>query len=210
MRRQCDPRLPRTAEDKRKVVARLLADPEWAKWADREIGRICAVSPTFVGTIRAELSTVDSSATPRTYKKRGKTSTMKTAEIGKSTRKRAAAKPDAAPKVGNAGSPRPVTTTSGSEDLAGAPALQLEQALERARQAEDGFAAMQARFFEATAEVSALKARGAKRSRRHHRPKDDVDKGGFAPGTLEVIAANPVTDERPIVPPIVRRNGAGH
>jgi hypothetical protein len=32
--------LPNNA-DKRKAVSRLLADPEWGQWSDREIGRRC-------------------------------------------------------------------------------------------------------------------------------------------------------------------------
>lgn len=38
----------RTQEDKRRAVETLLKDPEWSKWTDREIGRQCRVSHTFV------------------------------------------------------------------------------------------------------------------------------------------------------------------
>lgn len=58
--------LRRTNADKRRAVARLLADPEWATWSDREIGRHCGVSNTMVSNMRAELvavSTVDSPVT---------------------------------------------------------------------------------------------------------------------------------------------------
>jgi hypothetical protein len=41
--------LPRSKEDKRRAVSRLLDDPEWVKWSDREIARRCCVTPTFVG-----------------------------------------------------------------------------------------------------------------------------------------------------------------
>lgn len=52
--------LPRTNADKRRAVLRLLADPEWAKWSDREIAKACRVSHEMVRQQR-QLSTVDSS-----------------------------------------------------------------------------------------------------------------------------------------------------
>ena len=48
--------LPRTNADKRRAVRTLLTDREWAQWSDREIAIRCAVSHTFVATLRAELS----------------------------------------------------------------------------------------------------------------------------------------------------------
>lgn len=48
--------LRRSNADKRRAVALLLGDEEWTRWSDREVARRCGVSPTFVGTLRAELS----------------------------------------------------------------------------------------------------------------------------------------------------------
>jgi hypothetical protein len=50
--------LPRTNADKRHSVELALA--KWPNVSDRELAKICAVSPTFVGTVRDQLSTVDS------------------------------------------------------------------------------------------------------------------------------------------------------
>src|SRR5262249_23433356 len=41
---------------KRRAVGRMLLDPEWRKWADREIARQCGVSHPFVATMRNELA----------------------------------------------------------------------------------------------------------------------------------------------------------
>jgi hypothetical protein len=48
--------LQRSHADKRKAVTTLLSDQEWARWSDREIGRLAGVSHTTVATIREELS----------------------------------------------------------------------------------------------------------------------------------------------------------
>jgi len=45
----------RTNEDKQQAVDRLLADEEWAQWANTEIARYCDVSHTFVGNRRSIL-----------------------------------------------------------------------------------------------------------------------------------------------------------
>jgi hypothetical protein len=45
----------RTRDDKRRAVSKLLEDPEWSKWSDREIARRCRVSNTFVSQERAAL-----------------------------------------------------------------------------------------------------------------------------------------------------------
>ena len=45
---------PRTNADKRHVVSMLLSDETWAQWSDREIGRACMVSNTFVSNMRRE------------------------------------------------------------------------------------------------------------------------------------------------------------
>ncbi len=48
--------LARTDEDKRRAVARLLADEEWSQWSDREIARRCRVSDKFVAKQRPPVS----------------------------------------------------------------------------------------------------------------------------------------------------------
>lgn len=75
----------RTNEDKRKAVMTLLQDEEWGQWSDREIARQCAVSKSFVNSLRSSLSTNASEpAPPRTYKnKHGTVSTMRTDKIGR-------------------------------------------------------------------------------------------------------------------------------
>ena len=77
--------LNRTNADKRNAVQTMLVDPEWAAWSDNAIAKACHVSPTFVGTIRKSLSTVDSEKpAERTYTtKHGTTATMQTGGIGK-------------------------------------------------------------------------------------------------------------------------------
>lgn len=77
--------LNRTNADKRNAVETMLKDAEWVKWSDNAIARQCHVSPTFVGSIRKSLSTMDSdSKNERVYtNKQGSTSTMQTANIGK-------------------------------------------------------------------------------------------------------------------------------
>jgi hypothetical protein len=76
--------LRRTDDDKRRAVLRLLSDPEWAGWSDREISRACRVSPTLVGKLRpADTVHVDSVARTFTHPKTGAPSTMNTANIGR-------------------------------------------------------------------------------------------------------------------------------
>jgi hypothetical protein len=48
--------LRRTNTDKRHVIRKLLQDPEWFQWSDREIGRCCGVDNKTVARYRAELS----------------------------------------------------------------------------------------------------------------------------------------------------------
>ncbi len=48
--------LRRTQADKRCAVARLLSDPEWAKWSDRKIAKIARVDHKTVGKVRRELT----------------------------------------------------------------------------------------------------------------------------------------------------------
>lgn len=72
--------LPRTNADKRRAVSVLLADPEWAKWSNREIARRCVVTHGLVNSIRS-LDTVSSEKTYTT--KHGTEATMATGRIGK-------------------------------------------------------------------------------------------------------------------------------
>lgn len=74
--------LQRTDEDKLRAVTLLLEDEQWSRWSDRKIARCCKVSPTFVGTIRKEL-TVHVDSDERTYiDKHGNETTMNTGNIG--------------------------------------------------------------------------------------------------------------------------------
>lgn len=77
----------RTPEDKRRAVMRLLDDPEWGAWSDREIARRTHTSNTFVSKLRASLTVnVDSENEERTYTtKHGTTAKMQTGNIGKAT-----------------------------------------------------------------------------------------------------------------------------
>jgi hypothetical protein len=77
----------RTPEEKRRAVLKLLSDPEWSRWSDREIARRCKVSNTFVGKERAALTVnVDSDPTRRVVQfvtKHGETATMDVRNIGR-------------------------------------------------------------------------------------------------------------------------------
>lgn len=46
----------RTQADKRHSVARLLADPDWARWSDRKIAQVAKVDHKTAGKVRRELS----------------------------------------------------------------------------------------------------------------------------------------------------------
>jgi uncharacterized ParB-like nuclease family protein len=46
-----------TADDKRKAVRMLLADPEWFNWSDAEIGRRCGANKSLVSNVRCEWCT---------------------------------------------------------------------------------------------------------------------------------------------------------
>lgn len=48
--------LPRTNEDKRKIVMKFLDDLEWSEWSDSAIARECNVSHVTVGRIRKSLN----------------------------------------------------------------------------------------------------------------------------------------------------------
>lgn len=84
--------IQRTNEDKRRAVLKLLEDPKWSGWADREIARQCRVSHEFVRKLRPAPSVtvnVDSDPASRTYRDRwGNESTMRTGNIGDRPRER--------------------------------------------------------------------------------------------------------------------------
>jgi hypothetical protein len=84
--------LRRTNADKRLAVRKLLEDPEWSKWSDREIARQCAVDNSFVSKLHKELDdrkalagastiSVDKPQT-RLVKREGKVFQMRTGAIG--------------------------------------------------------------------------------------------------------------------------------
>lgn len=87
--------LRRTNADKRRSVLRLLEDPEWSKWSDREIARRCRVHHDLVSTLRrerspAESASEESGADERTYTtKHGTTTTMNTGKIREANQRRA-------------------------------------------------------------------------------------------------------------------------
>lgn len=81
--------LQRSAEDKRRVVTRLLDDAEWSQWSDREIARRCHVDHRFVGRLREKLT--GDIPSERTYTtKHGTIAIMDTSAIGKPAAKTAA------------------------------------------------------------------------------------------------------------------------
>lgn len=53
--------LRRTNPDKRRAVEALLNDEEWCKWSDNKLAEKAAVSVNFVGVVRKQLSSDDSS-----------------------------------------------------------------------------------------------------------------------------------------------------
>lgn len=77
--------LRRKPEDKRRAVNIFLADDEWCSWSDRQIGRQCKVSHTFVAKLRAKVTGNVASELPihrRYITKNGTPATMNTANIG--------------------------------------------------------------------------------------------------------------------------------
>jgi len=76
---------PYSQADKRRIVTRLLEDPEWSQWSDREIARRCGVHNTFVGRLRKPL-TAAKQQLKRTYRTRhGTRAKMNTRRIGHRT-----------------------------------------------------------------------------------------------------------------------------
>lgn len=75
--------LRRTNEDKRRAVAKMLNDEEWAKWSDHEIGRQCVVSHKLVAALRNQVVTRTNPSEGRTYTtKHGTSASMATGRIG--------------------------------------------------------------------------------------------------------------------------------
>lgn len=66
--------LRRTNADKRRAVETLLNDEEWVSWSDRQIAEKAGVSPNFVGDVRRQLSSDDSSQgeMPEPARRRGR------------------------------------------------------------------------------------------------------------------------------------------
>lgn len=83
----------RTNDDKRRAVLRLLTDPEWSQWSDREIARRCRVDHKTVAALRPPApmpepephlgNSPDSSpeGRPRTVERGGTVYTMNTAPM---------------------------------------------------------------------------------------------------------------------------------
>jgi hypothetical protein len=74
--------LPRSNDDRRQAVERMLKDDEWPKWSDRRIAKQCEVSPEFVHKIHKRLSANGRQTGKQVI--RGNTEyTMDTANIGR-------------------------------------------------------------------------------------------------------------------------------
>jgi hypothetical protein len=74
---------PFTNADKRRVVLRLLSEPEWTQWSDREVGRRCGVSHDFVARLRKSLSLDDSDHQRKVRTRHGTATVMQVGKIGK-------------------------------------------------------------------------------------------------------------------------------
>lgn len=97
--------LRRMNADKRRAVMRLLDDPEWAAWSDREIARRCSVDHKFVGKLRPPAVTGKILSEARTFTTRhGTVAVMDTARIGRKPAEELASAPDPEPP----GAPEPV------------------------------------------------------------------------------------------------------
>lgn len=78
--------LRRTLADKRAAAARLLLDPEWSQWSNRQIAEWCGVSHTSVSRYRRDLE-VNNEAAP------APTQTRKHVQAGKVVRRVVPARP---------------------------------------------------------------------------------------------------------------------
>jgi hypothetical protein len=77
--------LPRSNDDKRKVLLTLLDDVEWESWSDNEIASHCSVSRSLVQKVRSSLATKASEKVERSYiTKHGTEAKMKVQNIGQS------------------------------------------------------------------------------------------------------------------------------
>ena len=82
--------LPMTAAERRAGARRLLADPEWSQWSDREIARHCGLTSMSIGRLRAgaapeHLNNVK--AAPRKYRAAdGRVRTMDVSRLGRKPR----------------------------------------------------------------------------------------------------------------------------
>jgi hypothetical protein len=77
---------PRSNEDKRCAVLKLLADDEWCAWSDREIARRCHVSHQLVAELRE--STGRATSERKFPSKHGGAGKMKVGKIGKSSKRK--------------------------------------------------------------------------------------------------------------------------
>lgn len=112
--------LRRSNTDKRRAILKLLNDPEWTKWSDREIARHCMVHNDTVSSIRKELSVgIRQIETTRTVVRNETIYEMTTGNIGKSEpshpdqRNNSDSDPDTAEAVSDdytATSPAPIET----------------------------------------------------------------------------------------------------
>lgn len=92
--------LRRTNADKRRAIARLFEDPEWARWSDREIARRLHVDGKTVATMRPK-ATAETRSERVFVNRHGSTSTMDVTNL--STRG-ASESPEVAPDVPTRGS----------------------------------------------------------------------------------------------------------
>ena len=104
--------LRRTNDDKRRAVTRLLSDPEWSQWSDREIARRCAVHHQLVADVRSHLDVHPDSG--RRVARGGTEYVMQTVNIGQ---------PAQSEQIGR----QPAST--GSAGAAYAPIWEVESAL---------------------------------------------------------------------------------
>jgi ParB-like chromosome segregation protein Spo0J len=77
---------PRSNQDKRCAVLKLLADDEWCAWSDREIARRCHVSHQLVAELRE--STGRATSERKFPSKHGGAGKMKVGKIGKSSKRK--------------------------------------------------------------------------------------------------------------------------
>jgi|SRR5882724_10328650 len=80
--------VPRTSEDKRRAVMKMLNDAEWVRWPQSDIARHCAVTREYVNRLSGELqpSCDRSQDGTRDVTRGGKTYTQTTTNIGKSSK----------------------------------------------------------------------------------------------------------------------------